>query len=56
MSFSGGSGGGLTDISSVASANAGAIGKQKDALDLLNRILGNAVFKFVEYELVMKGV
>lgn len=56
---SGGSGSssnaGFKDISSVALGNASAIGKQKDALDFLNRIMGNTVFKFVEYELVMKA-
>jgi hypothetical protein len=52
---SGGGGGSLPDISGIASRNAGAIGKQKDALDFLNRIMGNTVFKFVEYELVMKA-
>lgn len=50
-----GGGGGFTDISAVATRNASAIGKQKDALDFLNRIMGNTVFKFVEYELVMKA-
>ena len=54
-SVGGGGGGGFRDISAVATANAGAIGKQKDALDFLNRIMGNTVFKFVEYELVMKA-
>lgn len=49
------SGGNMPDISGVATRNAGAIGKQKDALDFLNRIMGNTVFKFVEYELVMKA-
>ncbi|HEY1680225.1 MAG TPA: hypothetical protein VGF98_01095 [Candidatus Tumulicola sp.] len=47
-------GGGLTDISNIASRNAAAVGKQKDAFDMLGRIVGNTVFKFVEYELVMK--
>lgn len=54
--FSGGSNGGnLPDISAIATRNAAAIGKQKDALDFLNRIVGNTLFKFVEYELVMKA-
>lgn len=52
---SGRGGSGFTNISRTANENATAIGKQKDALDMLNRIMGNAVFKFIEYELVMKA-
>jgi len=48
-------GGGFRDISGIATRNAAAIGKQRDALDFLNRIMGNTVFKFVEYELIMKA-
>lgn len=45
---------GMTNFSATANANASAITRQKDALDTFNRILGNTVFKFIEYEVVMK--
>ena len=46
---------GIPNIANTAEENAAAVEHQTQALNLLSRIAGNAVFKFVEYEVVMNS-